>query len=324
MTERAGRLRGWYLDPTDPTTVRHWDGDRWGRARIRPAWSISAGDLVVDVEGRFDAARPWAGPVVEGPARPANDRAAAGALGMGTEPVRGRTRPAALRSGSGSHGSRAGHFSPVGASNDFVSGPPWAVSRRPMAIFALVVVVALVAVAASVVGRPTRTLSSQAPIPSGFVAQASRGCVAMLGARRPATLPVDPMAVSAEVAQITTLTKDLRNVALATGATFQTGSWLDGWQRFTADEAQRAAALGATPVSSPASAASPPSGSATTASPAALPGAVHAVMGAPDPAAVALRSQSEAATADHFAAVNGLQACTILARGGGSVQTIPS
>nr|MDQ2728661.1 hypothetical protein [Actinomycetota bacterium] len=206
--------------------------------------------------------------------------------------------------------------------HDFVARPPWAASRRPLTIFALIVVVALVAVAASVVGQPSPPPGDQPALPSGFVAQASQGCAAMLGGKRPSTLPVDPAAVNAEVAQITTLTANLRGVASATGATGQTGSWLDGWQRFSADEAQRAAALGARPVPAPASAASSPA--ATPASPAALPGGLHTVMGGPDQATLARRARAEADTADHFAVVNSLQSCTLLARGPGSVQTIPS
>lgn len=323
MPERPDRLRGWYLDPTDPTRVRHWEGDRWGRARTRPAWSISVGELVVDVEGRFDASKQWAGPVVEGPARPVTDRAAAGTLGVGTEPVRRHARPTPLRSGAGSHGSRAGHFSPVRAGSDLVPRPPWA-STRPLTIFAVVVVVALVAVAASVVARPSLPPRHQPPIPSGFVAQASRGCATMLGVKRPSALPTDPVSVGAEVAHVTTLTGTLRTLAASTGANVQTESWLAGWQRFSADEQQRAAALGAQPAPAPASDLASPSASATAASPVALPGTVHAVMGVADPAALARQAKGEADTADHFAVVNSLQACTILARGPASIQSIPS
>lgn len=319
MAERHGRLRGWYLDPTDPTSVRHWDGDRWERARMRPAWSISAGDLVVDVEGRFDTSKPWAGPVVEGPARPVTDRAAAGAVGVGNDALRGQTRPVPLRSGAGAHGSRAGHLSPVGPGNDFVPRPPWATSRRPVTIFALVAVVALVAVAASAVGRPSRAPARQAPIPSGFVTQASRGCAAVLGVARPAALPTDPVAVGAEAAQVFTLTSSLRALASATGAPGSTGAWLASWQRFAADEQQRAALISTPLVPSPAA-----SSSAAVASPPAIPGAVHAVMGTPDPTALALNAKAEADRADHFAVVNGLQACTILARGPTPVLSIPS
>ncbi|MDQ2729370.1 MAG: hypothetical protein M3Y91_16255, partial [Actinomycetota bacterium] len=173
MAERPGRFQGWYLDPTDPTRVRHWDGDRWERVRTRPAWNISAGELVVDVEGRYDASSPWAGPAIESPARPPSERAAAGALGVGSEPARGQTRRASLGPGAATHGARAGHFSPLGPGHDFVARPPWAASRRPLTIFALIVVVALVAVAASVVGQPSRPPGDQPALPSGFVAQAS-------------------------------------------------------------------------------------------------------------------------------------------------------
>lgn len=321
VAERPGRVRGWHLDPTDPTSVRHWEGDRWGRARTRPAWSISVGELVVDVEGRFETSKPWAGPVVEGPARPATYRAAAGAVGVGTEPVRGQARPTPLRSGAGNHGSRAGHFAPLRAGSDFVPRPPWATSRRPLTIFAVVAIVALVAVAASVVGRPSRPPSNQPPIPSGFVAQASRGCAALLGFRRPSALPTDLAAVGAEVAQITNVTGALRNLAAATGADVQTESWLAAWQRFSADEHQRAAALGAQPVSAPASNLASPSASATAASPVSPPGTVHAVMGVADPAALARQARAEADTADQFAVVNSLQACTILARGPASIRS---
>lgn len=298
VAERSGRPRGWYPDPTDPTSVRHWDGDRWERARTRPAWDVSAGDLVVDVEGRFDTSGPWEGPAVEGPVRPAPDRAAAGALGVGSESVRGQTRPAPLGSGAGSGGSRAGHFPPVGARRDVAPRPPWTSSRRPLVAFVLVAVVALVAVAASVVGRPSRPPTQQAPVPSGFVTQASRGCATMLGTRRPSALPTDLAALGAEVAQITTLTGSLRTMATITGAGDQTAGWLAGWQRFTVDEQDRATALGTQPPSSPGP--------------------------APDASTLARRALAEAGTADRFAMVNGLQACTILARGPASGQLIPS
>ncbi|MDQ6840760.1 MAG: hypothetical protein M3137_21095, partial [Actinomycetota bacterium] len=272
--ERRSRLRGWYLHPSDPTCVRHWDGDRWERIRTRPPWSISAGDLVVDVVGRFETSAPWAGPVVEGPAPPGTERAAAGALGVGTEPKGGQS----VRAGSRAHGAQAGHFPATGARGDFVSRPPGATSRRPLAIVTLMVVVGLVTLVTSA-GWPRRTSTNQPPMPSAFVTRASTGCAAMLGFKRPSALPSDPVAVSAEVAQITTLTSHMRSLASATGATTQTNDWLASWGRFIGDEQKRAAALGPQPV--PAS--PPPSASSSGASPDAIPGGVHAAISVPDP-----------------------------------------
>jgi hypothetical protein len=165
-----------------------------------------------------------------------------------------------------------------------------------LAVFLLVAVVALVAVAASAVSRPSRPPTATSTVPSGFAAQASRGCTAVLGTTRPSVLPTDPAAVGAEIAQITALTANLRTVAATTGAGEQTHDWLAGWQRFAADEQQRVAALGARPATTP----------------------------APDPVALASRARADADTADHFAMVDGLPACTILARGPAAVQSIPS
>jgi hypothetical protein len=186
-----------------------------------------------------------------------------------------------------------------------------------LTVFALIAVVTLVAVAASVIGRPSSAPGDQAPIPSGFVTQANRGCTTMLGTQRPSALPADQAGVRAEVAQITTLTGDLRSWAAATDADGQTRDWLAAWQRFTSDEQRRGAALATQPLPPP---------SATGSSPAADPGAPggRTVMAAPDPAALGRQATTEADAADHFAMVNGLGACTILAQGPASMESIPS
>ncbi len=316
MPDRVGRPRAWYLNPSDPTTVRHWDGDRWSRVRGRPTWSISAGELVVDTEGRFDTSRPWGGPVVEGPARPAAQRAAAGVLGMGSEPTGGKTRPALWRSGAATDGPDAQHLPPAGAGGDVVPGPPWSTSRRPLAILAVMVILAAVGLAATV-GSP----SAPPSVPSDFVDQAGHSCRVMLGTNRPRALPADGAGVSLEVTQLTTLANHLQTLASSTGATVQISNWFASWRRFVAAEQQRAAALGTPTLPSPTS---PPPASLTTGSPDAPPGGVHAEVDGPDPATLARQSQTEADVSDHFAELDNLPACTILARGPAPILSIPS
>jgi hypothetical protein len=175
--------------------------------------------------------------------------------------------------------------------------------------------VTLVAVAASVIARPSSAPGDQAPIPSGFVTQADRGCTAMLGTKRPSALPADPAGVRAEVAQVTTLTGSLASWAAATGADAQTRDWLAAWRRFASDEQRRAAALAAQPVPSPSA-----TGSSTE------PGATggRTVTAAPDAFALGRQATTEADAADHFAMVNALAACSILAHGPASMESIPS
>lgn len=287
MAELKKRPPGWHPDPADPTHVRHWDGYSWQRVRNRPAWSVATGDLVVDTRGVADPTRPGGPPVVEGPVRPAPERATTSALNASGEP-RGATRPAPLRA-AGSTGPRAGHFPAAGAGMGTPASPPWAGSRRPLAVLGLVVIGAVIALAA-VAGwtGPRRVVAG--PLPSSFVSQASKDCARALGARPPA-IPTDPTAIRAQDQQLIGLGNDLRSLAIADHGNLQANSWLDTWGDFTRVEQARAAAL---------------SGGTTDAS------------------TLTLTANDDAAKADQFAASNGLSACTILAASPAAMQAIPS
>lgn len=311
MPERAGRPQGWHLDPHDPTIVRHWDGERWQQVRSRPTWSLATGEIVIDAEGRFGVP----GPVVEGPARPATQRATTKALGIGAESRPVTAGPAPLRSPSGPAGARGRHLPPAGLSDDAITQPPWASSRRPLVIFAVIVLAAVTALAASVGWSNVRPPVPD-PIPSGFVTQASQACAAGLGPQRPATLPPDAASATAEVSQVANVTAALAQIATSTGARSAVTIWLNSLQQYVTDEQQRAtvlAALGAsgTPTSSPAATALPPAGA-------------NAVMTTPDAASLTRQAQRDADSADHFSGINDLQTCTILARAPASELSIPS
>ncbi|HLH47665.1 MAG TPA: DUF2510 domain-containing protein [Acidimicrobiales bacterium] len=99
MTAWRPRRPGWYRDPGDPTSLRHWSGERWdGRRRTLPSWWIAAPELT-GVDGL-----PETGPdgaVYEGPARPATLPAAAGSLGAGSPAGLPAIRPSRSHRGPG-------------------------------------------------------------------------------------------------------------------------------------------------------------------------------------------------------------------------------
>jgi len=292
MADHPKRPRGWHLDPSDPTTVRHWDGEQWQQVRSRPTWSVWAGDLVVDMEGRFETGHPWSGPTPEGPARTATQRAAAGAMGLGAE---GRRADSSAVGGSDdpTSGGRATGPHASGPAPRAVAPGPWTTSRGPMALVMLFVTTALAALAATVVW-PTGPRRATAAMPSAFVSQASQACALVLGSPRPSALPDNAAALAAEADQLDALRARLQVLSVATGAQAQADVWLASWQRFSASEIQRAQ--------------EPP----------------VAATNSPDPSPLARRSRAEAQRADNFAADNGLQTCTILAYGPAPVASIPT
>lgn len=315
MAERHQPV-GWYLDPQDPTSVRHWDGEAFVRFRSRPAWSLSADELVVDVDGRFGASGDWSGPVVEGPARPATERAATAAFGAaGDRPARGSmSLPTAGSPGAAHPSARPGGSLPATAMS-----PPWVNSRRPVLVVAIVVVVAVVAMI-STVSWPTAHLDGLAPS-SAFISPASQACAATFGAARSPT-PAGPVALSASAAQVDGLADRLDRLADQTGNGPQVSAWLAAWHRFAGDERHEAAAL--TPV------ATGVTGAGASAAGDARPVAGASVAGADNPTgtstgpsragrapgpgipALARAVGADATAADNFAVVNELATCTLV------------
>ncbi len=292
MADHAARPRGWHLDPSDPTTVRHWDGEQWEQVRRRPTWSVWAGDLVVDMEGRFETRHPWSGPTPEGPARTAPQRAAAGAMGLGGEARRADSPAVGGSDDATSGGGTTGPHTSGPAPRAVASGP-WTTFRGPMALVVLFVTTALAALAATVVW-PNGARRATVAMPSAFVSQASQACALALGSPRPSALPDNAAALAAEADQLDALRARLQVLSAATGAQAQADVWLASWERFSASESQRA---------------QEPLVAATT---------------SPDPSPLGRRSMAEAQRADNFAAGNGLQTCTILAHGPAPMVSIPT
>lgn len=286
MADPKQRRPGWRPDPADPTYVRHWDGDSWQRVRNRPAWSVATGELVVDTTGAADPAHPSGPPVLEGPVRPAPERATTSTINASAE-LRPVTRPAPVRS-AGTTGPRAGHFAATGTTMA-PAGPPWAGSRRPLVVLCLVMVGAVIALVAAVGWAGPRTIAL-GPLPSSFVSQASRDCARALGPR-PSALPTDPASIRAEDAQLGGLGNDLRSLAIADRGDLQANTWLNTWGDFTRIEADRAAAL---------------------------------ANGTSDASTLTLAATNDAAKADRFAASNGLESCSILAAVPAAMQAVPT
>jgi hypothetical protein len=62
------RPPGWYRDPDDPTSLRHWGGYEWSdRRRIRPGWDLPDSDWIAP-----PLPSDTGGPVLEGPAHSAS------------------------------------------------------------------------------------------------------------------------------------------------------------------------------------------------------------------------------------------------------------
>lgn len=303
MPDQRYRPRGWHLDPDDPTSVRYWDGQCWQHVRNRPAWSLATGEMVVDVDGRLQTTNPWADPPVEGPGRPTAERAATGVVGLGAETRRSNRQPPALRSPAATHGARAGQFPALGASNHPSFRTPWEGPRRPLAVFGLIVIVAIVAMVATIGWSRSRAVGLH-PLPSSFVAEASRTCAAALVSPRPAAVPTTAATITAQDSKLDALAGQLRGQAMTTAAGPSVDHWLSFWQRYTADEGQRAALLDTTP-------------------PAPAPAASGAAIVAPGPSVLGGEAVTAAGQADSFATANDLQSCTIMAHPTGA-GAIPS
>lgn len=58
MSTTESRSPGWHPDPEDPTSLRHWDGKRWGHERqARPSWASPADPA--DPDHRKRSRRRW-------------------------------------------------------------------------------------------------------------------------------------------------------------------------------------------------------------------------------------------------------------------------
>lgn len=300
---RRRRAPGWYRDPDDPTRMRHWSGRAWSaRHRSWPAWDISVVDLVADLQlpGGPEAGA-GAQPVTDGPVRPAAlpATAAARAAGLGAM-VTWLAQPVAAPGGAGRSGGARWATRSGGA-----AAPGWQSSRRPVVVFAALVAVALVLMAASVgLSRPRPPVASVASDPS-FLARATALCATGLAPLRGSAemTATDPGA--AEEAAAATRAADtvdglagkLAALGPSPAAAGGVGAWLATWDAYAADQRLLAASLGA-PVAGTAAAGS-------------------------DPAALRRAVDADATQADDFASVNGLGGCRLRAAGTPGVVAIP-
>lgn len=245
------RAAGWYPDPTDPALLRHWNGEDWDdRNRHLPGWVIASDEL--DLAG------------FEVPPAVAPD-----------SPYRGRSLPALTAPAPQGASHRRRLTPPLGVWRPPVPATPTALDdpgggadrrRRGTTArrrgLALVVVAALLVltISGAVAGSLTPSPNPLAP-DTAFLRKANSACVTTLGGVRPvASGPADtsPAAVQTARADLAGLSRSIRRLSEAPGATPVIAGWLHLWQvwgsaRLT--EARDAvAADGPVPSSTPGSA----------------------------------------------------------------------
>lgn len=216
------RAAGWYPDPTDPSLLRHWDGNDWDeRRRHLPAWVIASEEL---------------DPVsFEVPPVAAPD-----------SPYRGRSLPALTAPAPGGTTRRRrltpppGVWRPPGpATPRSLQHPGDGAERRRRGTtarrrgLALLVVAALLVLSVSggLAGSLTASPNPLAP-DAAFLRYANSACVATLGAVRPvASGPADmsPAAVATARADLAGLSRRIRRLSEAPGATSVVAGWLHLW-----------------------------------------------------------------------------------------------
>jgi len=314
----SGGAPGGYQDPDDPVRLRHWNGRSWsGRRRARPAWTIASERFTVESDTAPSPA-PDA-PVLEGPVRPPALPAAA-ASSSGTIDAAG---PAATWATPSSRQRRpAGVAVPRGPTR---AGPPglapaapsWSAPRRPLVIFTVLALVAVVIMVVNIgLSRPAN-LGSVAFSDPPFVTAANADCTATLtGIRRgqaastatattsAATTPAAAAAAAATAAtaRATTIDHDadvldglasrLAVLPMSSGPKTVIKEWLAGWHAYVADQHAYALLV---------------RGQAKGGSSVAL-----------QSSRLASQARQASTQADNFALTNGLKSCTIVAPPAGS------
>ena len=236
---------GWYLDPEEPSRLRHWDGQGWStRSRPRPGWSSRAVPFETDEAGLDRSA-------AEGPAHPDELQAPvskgarlAGRTGpwqpsqprsSTSRPVLSSTRPPA--SGRG----------PVPA-----SPPRSARARRPLLVLtALVGVAAAVVISSFAISQPAYGPTTPVQPPSGqaslqsFANQAGRDCASALPRYRPALqADVDGPSIAAAARKLGLLRHRLETIPTSREISGPIRSWLQDWQDFSNYQSRYARLIG--------------------------------------------------------------------------------
>jgi hypothetical protein len=237
MREPAGvrRVPGWYQDPSDPTRLRYWGERGWtNRRRPRPGWELSSAEWTPpdDAEGG-----PGGGPVLEGPVQPAElptiAAAVSGARDALTSPTTGLSGGGRRVGGAGRSGGRAGRIGQQWTAHDDGLAS-WPAPRRPVMIFCLLSVLALVAMVTTVGLARTGRQGSAVLTDQGFVAQANAACAGTLPALRITTNT--GAATTAHAQGIDRLANRLGQLPVAGGDRPHVQAWLADWQRYAQDQ----------------------------------------------------------------------------------------
>jgi hypothetical protein len=229
---------GWYRNPDEPRSLRHWDGKAWsGRSRSQPAWVKRAGPFELE-DTNSDRS-------VEGPVHPHELRepVASGAWARDLfGPRRPRQSDAWQRPGG--HPSRP--MVPTGPQPTVRLGP----ARRPLVLLAALVMVAAAVVVSSVaVMSPYETRGNPELLDEAaqatFVVQASRECAAVLPVNRVVlTKSVDGPSISAAADQLDLLGQRLAVIPATGGLQALVVEWLQAWKNYTADQRRYATIIG--------------------------------------------------------------------------------
>jgi hypothetical protein len=332
---RGGRLPGWYHDPGDPDRLRYWSGSGWtARRRYRPTWESSSAEWVVAEPalgqavaharqgGDDDPPDGFAGPVLEGPVRPAELPAIAAAVGSTTERSRPPQGPAGPRTGrrpaavAGRPGLGTGPYS---------QPRPWRASRRPVRLVGTVAVVAVIVMIITVGIIPPSARSEWALSDRSYVGHANNVCSSALPAAPRASTPAmtpapaagSPSGASAPAATgspssppvsaaagpttlvatanaVDALADRLGSMPVDTTDRAHVRLWLDSWHSWAYDQRKVARDLVA--------------GSRSALS---------------DATQAETMARAEQDAADHFALINGLVACTLSSTSAATSSPVP-
>jgi hypothetical protein len=236
---------GWYVDPEEPSRLRHWDGEAWStRSRPRPGWSSRAVPFETD-EADLERAG------TEGPAHrdelQAPVRKGARSTGRTTpwQPGQARQRGRAPA---------APHGRPPAPGREPLSVPLTrsAQARRPLLVIAVLVgVAAAVVVSSFAISQPAYGPTSHYQPPSAqtslqsFANQATKDCSAALPHYRPALqADVDGPSIAAATRKLGRLRLRLETIPTSKEISGPIRSWLQDWQDFTRYQARYARLIG--------------------------------------------------------------------------------
>ncbi len=230
------RALGWYRDPADPARLRYWGERGWtNHRRPRPSWDFDS-EAWSPPDPDTDPDTPGEGPVLEGPVRPAELPAIATAVSSAHD-LLASASPAVAPRRRGRMGHSSASWHPDTASRPI----GWSNSRRPVLVFCLLSVLALVAMVTTVdlarpSSQPAWQLSDQA-----FVSQANAACAAGLPPLR--ITPSSGSATANDAKGITALADRLGHLPLAARDQPEVYAWLTDWRTY-AHDAQAASGPG--------------------------------------------------------------------------------